>query len=1320
MKKRLCALLLGVVFVTTSAVTAFAENDDNTAAIEERPGVPTPTVSTGTYERALEDVTDVDEDIKENVEAVIPEQMEEINIGSTEEFLAFANNCKLDTWSVNKKVTLTSDISLLGCDFTGIPSFGGIFDGAGHTISSFNVDKGMSYIGLFTEVQSTAVITNLKVQGSIIPSGEQINIGGIAAINNGYIHKCSYTGVINGNDYVGGVVGVNKLTGVLDDCSCSGYVHGVHFTGGIVGQNNGYVLNCVNDSLVNTTNTDTQITIDSMSTLNKVISLVKNVNSTDEDANADVTASDTGGIAGQSLGIMTNCINTGDIGYEHVGYNVGGIAGRHSGYMFKCTNSAKVLGRKDVGGVVGQAEPYITVDLSTDIAYQLSEAIGKLHDLVTVTLRDTKNQSNVISNRLSIIQGYTGNALNDVKYIANGTIDYANGISGSATEAFARVDYVLDEATKEGGALDHTEQAIGNVKDSAVDIRSAFSKLDIDYYIDETGNREEYNAAKEALEGIEGQYNVLYKSAFEPYKNYYIYNHKGEYTNSSDLEFVKENGDVLDPQTQMAILNDSTITSTNDIIEQTHAATPGYWQHKDTDKTRFPASSESHVSYSDDNNLNTAAESYAAEKAASYAMNMYTNAAGEKGSQAYLEDVATNTAKAVEIITDATSLMADDVRVDAVNGIEDIERAAENLKNAGRDTRSILNNIAGRDNIVFPTFSDEYKARTASFVDNMQGMNDNFGLLNSEMNGATGILVDDLQAVTDQFNTIMLLFSDAADGVLEMDYTHSFEDVSLDEADTCTDATIDSCVNYGKVEGDIDVAGVAGTMAIEYEYDKESDITGIKDSKMSTSYLTKCVIRGCNNYNNAVGEKNYVGGICGLQEMGTIKRCANMGNLKSSSGEYVGGVCGRSISNVVESTSSGILDGASYVGGITGDGMHISNCQSLVKIENSDSWFGAISGHVDEKGVVRDNYFYSDDLAGIDRSSYTAKAEPKSFDVSEVPYDFKSVTITFMLEDADLPNGEKVIKKSSQKYGSSIEEKDYPRVDDKAGYYVTWDRTAIDNLKTDEVITATYTKYRTTIGEESTSGDDSIHQGRFLVDGQFREEDKLTIEWTNTFDPNSTEEMYKEGKTLYQEDELLHISIPDDGQKKHRVRYRLNPEDMLKEMGFGYGFFLVGEDGSLNKLEKTGSLGEYDTYEIEGNDVTIDVRMSTTKLRLYSYAGIAIAALILLILVIALVAIYVSKNGGLLPKLINKLAKNVSKKIEDKEQLFYDDSQEDKTLFRKDKDNASESEISENEVQASSDTEPDAEVKTETEAEPKEPKSTNKASRKKNRKKAKK
>ena len=78
MKKRLCALLLGLLFVTTHVVTAYAENDEKTANEEDiyRQNVPEPSVTTGTNEKALENVDDIDEDIKEDVESAIPEEME--------------------------------------------------------------------------------------------------------------------------------------------------------------------------------------------------------------------------------------------------------------------------------------------------------------------------------------------------------------------------------------------------------------------------------------------------------------------------------------------------------------------------------------------------------------------------------------------------------------------------------------------------------------------------------------------------------------------------------------------------------------------------------------------------------------------------------------------------------------------------------------------------------------------------------------------------------------------------------------------------------------------------------------------------------------------------------------------------------------------------------------------------------------------------------------------------------------------------------------------------------------------------------------------
>ena len=65
-----------------------------------------------------------------------------IVISNADELLEFAENCALDSWSVGKTAVLVADISLSGIDFEPIPTFSGIFDGGGHTISGLELSKG--------------------------------------------------------------------------------------------------------------------------------------------------------------------------------------------------------------------------------------------------------------------------------------------------------------------------------------------------------------------------------------------------------------------------------------------------------------------------------------------------------------------------------------------------------------------------------------------------------------------------------------------------------------------------------------------------------------------------------------------------------------------------------------------------------------------------------------------------------------------------------------------------------------------------------------------------------------------------------------------------------------------------------------------------------------------------------------------------------------------------------------------------------------------------------------------------------------------------
>ena len=60
-------------------------------------------------------------------------------------------------------------------------------------------------------------------------------------------------GVSSGASIVGGIVGTNLASGVIESCTTTGSVYGAHFIGGIAGENHGIIANCTNTASVNTT-----------------------------------------------------------------------------------------------------------------------------------------------------------------------------------------------------------------------------------------------------------------------------------------------------------------------------------------------------------------------------------------------------------------------------------------------------------------------------------------------------------------------------------------------------------------------------------------------------------------------------------------------------------------------------------------------------------------------------------------------------------------------------------------------------------------------------------------------------------------------------------------------------------------------------------------------------------------------------------------------------------------------------------------------------------------------------------------------------------
>ena len=303
-------------------------------------------------------------------------EAETIVIQNAEDLLELAENCTLDSWSRGKTIELQADIYLEDVAFLPIPTFGGVFDGKGHSVIGLDITESVSPAGLFAVVQEGAVVKNLNVSGNVKPSGENSAVGGIVGENYGKVMNCTFIGTVSGQRNTGGIVGMNGHTGEVQNCRTSGSILGESMTGGVVGYNQGIITRCKNDTNVNNKSVNPSLSLDD---LDLDISMdVTKLNS----MNLLSVVSDTGGIAGYSTGTIQNCSNEGVIGYPHIGYNSGGIAGRNCGYITECSNTGEVYGRKDVGGIVGQIEPYILVELSASGIAEIQQEMNTLNDML--------------------------------------------------------------------------------------------------------------------------------------------------------------------------------------------------------------------------------------------------------------------------------------------------------------------------------------------------------------------------------------------------------------------------------------------------------------------------------------------------------------------------------------------------------------------------------------------------------------------------------------------------------------------------------------------------------------------------------------------------------------------------------------------------------------------------------------------------------------------------------------------------------------------------------------------------------------------------
>ena len=310
-----------------------------------------------------------------------------------------------------------------GADFEPICSpvapFAGIFDGNGKTIEGWEIrplaDK-RNYFGFFGAVAEGAEVASLNFSrcslyitndgGSVNKADNgfawvagtnngtirdiavtdctiacetgttPLNVGGIAANNNGTVLRCTASGAISAaadrnktDEFTcGGIAAYNYATGVVDQCVNHASITAMNQVGGVVGMNGGKVTGSGNTGAI-TANYYFGGVVGYTTSSSAACVIEKCYNTgtltMDEPAGMGRGAAYMGGVTSRIYSnktVISKCYNTGDLivgaSVSSSSLRIGGIVGHTNkpGRLTGCYNAgnATIKGKANYGGIVGE------------------------------------------------------------------------------------------------------------------------------------------------------------------------------------------------------------------------------------------------------------------------------------------------------------------------------------------------------------------------------------------------------------------------------------------------------------------------------------------------------------------------------------------------------------------------------------------------------------------------------------------------------------------------------------------------------------------------------------------------------------------------------------------------------------------------------------------------------------------------------------------------------------------------------------------------------------------------------------------------------
>lgn len=197
---------------------------------------------------------------------------------------------------------------------------------------------------------------------------------------------------------------------------------------------------------------------------------------------------------------------------------------------------------------------------------------------------------------------------------------------------------------------------------------------------------------------------------------------------------------------------------------------------------------------------------------------------------------------------------------DALDALSDVgdtgASIGRKLSSAFRTMGDAVTELAQDGPVEFPVLGEDIRTAGDGLFDSLGTISSELEALHTSLDTAGDTLTADLRSINSQFQTVFNVLLDALtdlqDGA-DKTLTDYIEDTSEEDIAATRRGKITQCRNTGSVEGDRNVGGIAGAMAIEFDLDPEDDLAD--DLSFGSSYETKAVLEDSVNHGTITAKR---------------------------------------------------------------------------------------------------------------------------------------------------------------------------------------------------------------------------------------------------------------------------------------------------------------------------------------------------------------------------------------------------------------------------------------------------------------------------------